>query len=78
MMSRTLRCVLIVLLSLSFAASALAQRGSASASSAREAAAIATQQRPGKVLSVKRDNGEYRVKILHEGKVKYVIVKASD
>ena len=78
MMSRTLRCLLPLLLCLLFSEAALAQRGSGSASSAREAAAIATEQRPGKVLSVKRDNGQYRVKILQEGKVRYVVVKASD
>lgn len=43
---------------------------------AKKAAAIAQQRNPGKVLSVKRDNGNFRVKILNQGKINYVIVKA--
>lgn len=42
----------------------------------QQAAAIAKQRQPGKVLSVKRNNGFYKVKMLFEGKVRYVTVKA--
>ncbi|MGH1373226.1 MAG: PepSY domain-containing protein [Cellvibrionaceae bacterium] len=48
----------------------------AGASSPQQAAAIAKQRQPGKVLSVKRNNGFYKVKMLHEGKVRYMTIKA--
>lgn len=40
----------------------------------KQAAAIAQQQHPGKVLSVKRENNHFKVKMLHEGNVRYVTV----
>jgi len=46
------------------------------ASTLQQAASLAKQRQPGKVLSVKRNNGFYKVKMLHEGKVRYVTVKA--
>jgi len=46
------------------------------ATTPQHAAALAKQRQPGKVLSVKRNNGFYKVKMLHEGKVRYVTVKA--
>lgn len=76
MCCRTLRCLLFAMLALMFTATALAQRSDGQASNSREAATIAVQKQPGKVLSVKRENGQFKVKILHEGKVSYVIVKA--
>ncbi len=48
----------------------------AGASSPQQAAAIAKQRQPGKVLSVKRNNGFYKVKMLHQGKVRYLSIKA--
>ncbi|WP_439136332.1 PepSY domain-containing protein [Pseudomaricurvus sp.] len=44
--------------------------------SPQQAVSIAKQRQPGKVLSVKRNNGYYKVKMLHEGKVRYVKVNA--
>lgn len=46
------------------------------AKNSQQAAAIAKQRQPGKVLSVKRNNGFYQVKMLYEGKVRYVNVAA--
>lgn len=46
------------------------------AKSSQQAAAIAKQRQQGKVLSVKRTNGFYQVKMLHEGKVRYINVAA--
>lgn len=46
------------------------------ATSAKRAADIAQQRNPGKVLSVKRDDGHFKVKILNQGKINYVLVKA--
>lgn len=45
--------------------------------SPQQAVSIAKQRQPGKVLSVKRSNGYYKVKMLHEGKVRYVKVDAN-
>lgn len=45
--------------------------------SPQQAVSIARQRQPGKVLSVKRSNGYYKVKMLHEGKVRYVKVNAN-
>ena len=55
---------------------ASAQGSSGGASDAREAAQIAQQSNPGKVLSVKNEGNHYKVKILHEGKVKYVVIRS--
>ncbi|MBR9911743.1 MAG: hypothetical protein GYB33_15465 [Gammaproteobacteria bacterium] len=73
-----LKCVLFCLLSLSVTERALAQKydSQGSAGDPKEAADIARKIQPGKVLSVKRDDGFYKVKILHEGKVNYIVVKA--
>lgn len=46
------------------------------ASDSREAATIAKRQQPGKVLSVRREGNHFKVKILHQGKVNYIVVKA--
>jgi uncharacterized membrane protein YkoI len=46
------------------------------AATPQQAASLAKQRQPGKVLSVKRNNGAYKVKMLHEGKVRYVTIKA--
>lgn len=45
--------------------------------SPQQAVSIAKQRQPGKVLSVKRNNGYYKVKMLHEGKVRYVKVDSN-
>jgi hypothetical protein len=34
------------------------------------------RQHPGKVLGVKRKNKHFQVKMLHEGRVRYVSIKA--
>lgn len=44
--------------------------------SPQQAMAQAQQRYPGKVLSVRRNNGSYKVKMLHEGKVRYVTISA--
>ncbi len=44
--------------------------------SPQQAMAQARQRYPGKVLSVRRTNGSYQVKMLHEGKVRYVTISA--
>ncbi len=44
--------------------------------SPKQAVSIAKQRHPGKVLSVQRTNGSYRIKMLHEGRVSYVTVSA--
>lgn len=44
--------------------------------SAQQAVSIAKQRQQGKVLSVKRSNGSYKVKMLHQGQVRYVTVAA--
>lgn len=46
------------------------------ATTAKMAAEIAQQRHEGKVLSVNRDGDYFKVKILHEGKVNYVMIKA--
>jgi hypothetical protein len=42
----------------------------------QQAAAMARRQHPGKVLGVKRKNKHFQVKMLHEGRVRYVSIKA--
>jgi uncharacterized membrane protein YkoI len=44
--------------------------------SAQQAVSIAKQRQQGKVLSVKRSNGSYKVKMLHQGQVRYITVAA--
>ena len=44
--------------------------------SAQQAVSIAKQRQQGKVLSVKRSNGSYKVKMLHQGQVRYINVAA--
>lgn len=44
--------------------------------SPQQAVSIAQQRQQGKVLSVKRSNGAYKVKMLHQGQVRYVTVSA--
>lgn len=44
--------------------------------SPQQAVSIAKQRQQGKVLSVKRSNGSYQVKMLHQGQVRYVTVAA--
>lgn len=44
--------------------------------SPKQAISIAKQRQPGKVLSVQRTNGAYKIKMLHEGRVSYVTVSA--
>lgn len=48
----------------------------ASGISPQQAVSIAKQRQQGKVLSVKRSNGSYKVKMLHQGQVRYVTVAA--
>lgn len=70
-------CLVLLLPTMALADHHKAQPGrSAGANSPQQAATIAKQRQPGKVLSVKRNNGFYKVKMLHEGKVRYVTVKA--
>lgn len=44
--------------------------------SPQQAVSIAKQRQQGQVLSVKRTNGTYQVKMLHQGQVRYVNVAA--
>ena len=46
------------------------------AANSKQAAAMARQRNPGKVLSVKRANGYFKVKMMHEGTIRYITIKA--
>lgn len=52
------------------------QGRSGSGISPQQAVFIAKQRQQGQVLSVKRTNGTYQVKMLHQGQVRYVNVAA--
>ncbi|MYM64765.1 PepSY domain-containing protein [Pseudomaricurvus sp. HS19] len=70
------RVLALLLLLTLCAGSVQAQSNKGAEISPSQAAAIAQQRYPGKVVSVKRNNGSYKVKLLHEGQVRVVTISA--